>query len=76
MEPFALFNLLQSLFPQSPSQNAANNPTDTAPQNESEPPDKNVPSEQHAPEEPSSAQEAALRFLSAHDSRSKRTKKS
>ncbi len=66
MEPFALFQLLQSLFNASPSQE----PTPPVSNETEEPPSA-------APTQPtfSSSQEAALRFLSEHENRAKRTKK-
>ena len=70
MEPFALFNLLQSLL----SGNPTNPPVENAPVSSSLPTeeiDENQPNE----EIPTPSQEAALRFLAEHENRAKRTKK-
>ena len=70
MEPFALLNLLQSLFKDAP-------PASTTPLEEFSSP---LPTEEKDKSQeneviPPSAQEAALRFLSEHDNRAKRNKK-
>lgn len=66
MEPFALFQLLQSLFNSS-------TPQESAPpvSKETEEP----PTTPNAEPTFSPSQEAALRFLSEHENRAKRTKK-
>ena len=74
MEPFALFQLLQSLFnAQSPAEPTKTE--DTTP--DSPPPTKPIPPELKTDETTalSPSQETVLRFLSQHDNRAKRTKK-
>ena len=70
MEPFALFNLLQSLLSGNSAENSA----------EKEVFSPSLPTEEpvnDAPQEPipTPSQEAALRFLIEHENRAKRTKK-
>ena len=75
MEPFALFHLLQSLL--SPP---VSNETDTqieknappSPQTETDPSTTPTPTEESPKTD---AQDAFLRFVSAHEARAKRTKK-
>ena len=74
MEPFALFNLLSSLFSQNPPAQSAENAESSVPLPTEEPPAPSV----HEPpktDAPTPSQEAVLQFLSQHDSRVKRTKK-
>ena len=66
MEPFALFQLLQSLFNSSTSQESA----PPVSKETEEPPTTPTPEPTFSP-----SQEAALRFLSEHENRAKRTKK-
>ena len=73
MEPFALFQLIQSLLSPEKSNEGANTATPPqTPSAENEPP--TTFTEQEPATNPAS-QEAVLQFLSAHESRAKRIKK-
>ena len=71
MEPFALFNLLQSLL-------SGNTPTPTAENTDTSStlPTEEAQKNQETTALPTPSQEAALRFLTEHENRVKRAKKS
>jgi len=70
MEPFALFNLLQSLL----SGNNPETPVENFPVSSSLPTEESIESSLNE-DIPTPSQEAALRFLAEHENRAKRTKK-
>ena len=68
MEPFGLFQFLQSLL-NSPAQT-----TSETPKSEGEKPSENIPSSSHRPVQNDKNSEAFVQFMQEHDRRSRRTK--
>ena len=80
MEPFGLFQILQSFLNQS-SENAPQTPSSCAPQTEKNSPPPSLPNEQADTKteydvQPDASSQAFLSFMQAHETRAKRIKKS
>ena len=77
MEPFGVFQFLQSLMNFSPASDSQKkeNPNPETADFSTEQKTENVPKKETAPQQNSSAQEAALHFLMSHETRASRTRR-
>ncbi len=81
MEQFSLFKILENLFSQSPAQSSPSSPVppsdspSSTPLEEQNVSEKNEPTVHENAPAPTKAQEAALDFLSSHETRANRIRK-